>query len=294
MNVGAQVFDRSMTIQMTTPDVRSLPDAIHAVRRWQTDRSPIQLHPGDLGWNVRFGEAETAAAVRVWSGDSGILAVGFLDGPGLVRLTVDPLRRDDVRLAEELADGVDGIFPSGTASVEAPQDAVLHQVLGARGWHQGESWTPLRRNLAQPVLPVSLRVETVGADLAAARATVHRAAFPNSTFSEQRWQVMAAGTAYADARCLLGFDANGTPVAAITVWSAGAGRPGLIEPMGVHLDHRGHGYGTEITLAGALALRELGASSAIVATPSANVGAVATYRAAGFEAQTERFDRTRD
>ena len=57
---------------------------------------------------------------------------------------------------------------------------------------------------------------------------------------------------------------------------------GLLEPMGVHRDHRGHGYGTAITLAAAAALRDMGSSSAIVCTPSSNVGAVATYASSGF------------
>ena len=94
---------------------------------------------------------------------------------------------------------------------------------------------------------------------------------------------MAAGSPYADARCLLGYDDGGVPVAAATVWSAGPGRPGLLEPVGVHPDHRGHRYGTAISVAAAAALRELGSSSATVCTPSSNVGAVATYRSAGFD-----------
>ena len=61
--------------------------------------------------------------------------------------------------------------------------------------------------------------------------------------------------------------------------------PGLIEPLGVHGDHRGHGYGRSITLAAANALRELGSASALVGTPQANTAAVATYASAGFEAQ---------
>jgi ribosomal protein S18 acetylase RimI-like enzyme len=52
--------------------------------------------------------------------------------------------------------------------------------------------------------------------------------------------------------------------------------------MGVHRDHRGHGYGTAITVAAAAALRELGSSSAIVCTEGSNAGGVATYRSAGF------------
>jgi ribosomal protein S18 acetylase RimI-like enzyme len=51
----------------------------------------------------------------------------------------------------------------------------------------------------------------------------------------------------------------------------------------VHREHRGHGYGRAISLAAAAALRELGASSATVCTPTSNVGAVATYASAGYE-----------
>jgi GNAT superfamily N-acetyltransferase len=56
---------------------------------------------------------------------------------------------------------------------------------------------------------------------------------------------MAAGLPYADARRLVAYDGHGHghAVAAATVWSAGPGKPGLLEPMGVHRERRGHGYG---------------------------------------------------
>lgn len=88
---------------------------------------------------------------------------------------------------------------------------------------------------------------------------------------------------YGDARCLVGYDAQNAAVAAVTVWSAGPGRPGLIEPLGAHRDHRGHGHGRAITLAAAAGLQEMGSSSAVVCTPSANVAGVAAYVSAGFE-----------
>ena len=97
------------------------------------------------------------------------------------------------------------------------------------------------------------------------------------------WHAMAAAPPYAQARCLVGYDDSGAAVAGVTVWSAGSGRPGLLEPLGVHEDHRGHGYGTAISVAAAAALREMGASSATVCTPSSNVGAVAAYASAGFQ-----------
>jgi len=101
---------------------------------------------------------------------------------------------------------------------------------------------------------------------------------------------MTAGICYQQGRCLVGYDDDGVAVAAVTVWSAGPGRPGLLEPMGVHRDHRGCGSGTSITLAAAAALREMGSSSAIVATPTSNKGAVATYTAAGFDAAPDVTD----
>ncbi len=64
--------------------------------------------------------------------------------------------------------------------------------------------------------------------------------------------------------------------------------------MGVHRDHRGHGHGTAITVAAAAALQDLGSSSAVACTPSSNVGAVATYRSAGFRQLPERRDLCRD
>lgn len=76
----------------------------------------------------------------------------------------------------------------------------------------------------------------------------------------------------------------------MTVWSAARGRPGLLEPMGVHEEHRHRGYGRAITLAAAAALRDMGSSSALVCTPSSRTGAVATYRSAGFLRRPETHD----
>ena len=86
---------------------------------------------------------------------------------------------------------------------------------------------------------------------------MQRAAFPNSTFSVERWHTMATSSPYQRARCLVAYDSNDAAVAAVTVWSAGQGRPGLLEPLGVHRDHRGHGFGTAISVAAAAALQEL-------------------------------------
>jgi GNAT superfamily N-acetyltransferase len=260
---------------------------VRVLREWQHDGSPVQLHPGDLGWYWRFGAAATAAAVRTWSRGGQILAVGLLDGPALVRLAIAPEVERDEELARQMVADVTrperGVLPQGNAYLEARCGALFRGLLVEEGWDAYEPWTPFRRDLAQPVDAGGVRIEVTGPGSAHVRSAVQRASFDGSTFTDERWYAMAAGPPYADARCLVAFDDRDSPVAAATVWSAGPGRPGLLEPMGVHRDHRGRSYGTAITVAAAAALRELGSSSAIVCTASSNVGAVATYRSAGFQ-----------
>jgi ribosomal protein S18 acetylase RimI-like enzyme len=287
-----------MAIVLGKPGVDGLSEAVDVLREWQYDGAPMQLHPGDLGWFWRFGAEATAAAVRTWTRDRQVLAVGLLDGPGLLRLTIAPDAQREEELAQQLvADVTDpkrGVLTEGKVNVEAPTGALIQDLLFEVGWDTDDPWTPLRRGLTEPVEDPGVRTEVVGPEQAHGRTAVQRASFERSTFTDERWHAMAAGLPYADARCLLAYDDQGNAVAAVTVWPAGPGKPGLLEPMGVHRDHRGHGYGKTITLAAAAALQELGSSSAIVCTPSANVGAVATYKSAGFQQLPEVRDHYRD
>ncbi|MFB4195968.1 GNAT family N-acetyltransferase [Streptomyces carpaticus] len=287
-----------MTIALRTPGVDDLTGVLAVLRQWQDDAAPPQLHPGDLGWFWRFGAPATAGAVRTWHRDGRIIALGLLDGPRLFRMTLAPDAHRDTelarRLAEDLAGPERGVLGAGLAAVEAPESTLVHAALAERGWHRDEPWTPLRRDLTAPVPDPGVRIEVAGPGRAGERTALQRAAFDSSSFTEARWRAMAAGPAYTDGRCLVAYDKGGTAVAAATVWSAGPGRPGLLEPMGVHPDHRRRGHGRAITLAAAAALRALGAASAFVSTPAANTAAVATYTAAGFRALPATRDSRRD
>ncbi|MEV6978095.1 GNAT family N-acetyltransferase [Kitasatospora sp. NPDC093806] len=286
-----------MTIVLGTPTVDAVHEAMGALREWQSDGAPMQLHPGDVGWYHRLGAAETAAVVRTWSRDGRVLAAGLLDSPTLLRMTVAPDAFRDEGLARRLVEDVSlperGVLPDGAVSIEAPLGLLLHDLLTEEGWGVDEPWTPLFRDLAEPVEAPGVRIESIGPEQAQDFADVLRSAFATSRPTPEYWHGMSAGPYFADARCLGAYDDQGGPAAVVTVWSAGPGKPGLIEPMGVHEHHRGRGYGRAITLAGAAALRELGSSSVRVCTPSANAAAVATYRAAGFEERPQITDRTR-
>ena len=275
-----------MAISLQTPTPASLDEVAEAVASWQHHGGPVQLHPGDLGWHWRLGAEELAGAVRVWRHDGHILAVGLLDGVGLIRMALAPSTDQDYAFASQLicdlSDPARGVLPAGPGIVEARFGAAFRDLLDDSGWVADEPWAPLCRALTDEVEDPDLRIEVVDTHNAAERVAVQRASFPNSTFTVERWHAMAAASPYRRARCLLGYDAHGHAVAAVTVWSAGPGRPGLLEPLGVHCDHRGHGYGTAISVAAAAALRDMGASRATVCTPSSNVAAVATYASAGF------------
>ncbi|MGC9497510.1 GNAT family N-acetyltransferase [Streptomyces sp. WG7] len=286
-----------MVTVLSEPGVDGLGEAVGVLREWQHEGAPMQLHPGDLGWFWRWGAEATAAAVRTWSRGGQILAVGLLDGPGLLRLTIAPDAQLDEELAWQLVADVTeperGVLPEGKANIEAPKGALVQDLLSEEGWDTDEPWTPLRRDLTKPVNDPAVRIEVIGPEQAHVFTAVHRSAFDGSGFTHEHWHAMAAGLPYADARCLVAYDDRGNAVAAVTVWSAGPGRPGLLEPMGVHREHRRQGYGEAISVAAAAALRERGSSSAIVCTPSSNVGAVATYKSAGFQQRDEVRDRHR-
>ena len=291
------MLDHPVTIELMTPEPGDLHDTLRALSAWQHEGSPVQLHPGDLGWNQGFGADALAAALRTWTREGEVVALGLLDDPRLVRLAAAPSVWHDAELADRLVADLStperGVLPPGSVAVEARFGGTVRERLLADGWVPHEPWAPLLRSLAEPVEDCGRRVQIVDpgdADAIATRVAVHRAAFERSTFTAERWQAMASGPAYADARCLVVHDADDVPVAAATVWSAGPGRPGLIEPLGVHCEHRGRGHGVAVTVAAASVLQEMGITSVTVCTPSANVGGVATYVRAGFT----RADDSRD
>jgi GNAT superfamily N-acetyltransferase len=286
-----------VTIELSTPSVDQLGEVVAALRDWQDEARPTQVHPGDLGWYWWRGSEAMAAALRTWRGDGELLAIGFLDGPDVLRATVAPAAwRDDAiadRIADDAADPERGVLPAGEVSVEAPNTSRLQERLSEAGWAAGEPWSPLRRNLTEPIEPPAMRVDIVAQGQESAFTAVHRSAWGNERFTDELWGAMAAGIPFADGRCLLGYDDQGVPGAGATVWSAGPGRPGLLEPVGVHADHRGHGYGRMISVAAAAELQKLGSSSAEVCTLTSLTTAVATYRSAGFTPLPQRLDRIR-
>src|SRR5690606_21460086 len=134
-----------MTIVLGAPGVDGLGGVAGVLREWQYEGAPVQLHPGDLGWFWRFGAEATAAAVRTWSRAGRILAVGLLDGPGLVRLAIAPDARQDEELARRLADDMTGraVLPEGKAQADASMSPPGQDLPSYRDYTDVTPWPPL-------------------------------------------------------------------------------------------------------------------------------------------------------
>jgi GNAT superfamily N-acetyltransferase len=240
----------------------------------------------------------TAEHLRLWARDGSTMAIGLLDS-GVLRLAITPDAVFDDDLANEIAADLDdprsGVIPTGQSVIEARGAHALSRLLKEKGWADDEPWTPLTLSLEENRAPegrsrrADLRVESVATDAAEQWISVHWSAFKSVPLDAdtrkrlaQRWEAMRTGPASALGHHLIGYDRDDRPVAITSVWTAGAGRPGLIEPLGVHRDHHGHGYGVAITDAGTRLLREAGASSAVVVAENSNSAALSTYLAAGF------------
>jgi ribosomal protein S18 acetylase RimI-like enzyme len=247
--------------------------ALRALSEWMpADAPPGGLHPGDVGWQLRFADA----TFLLWTDGATPVAVGFFDGP-VLRVTAAPGADPDA-----LAADAEGLFEARhTAS----------DVLPIPGWvvDQEEPWLVL----SWAPRPVNGRAVPVGEAEAADRALIQRSSFAGSVFSAEHWHTMKRSPAGGLAVERLVRTPAGEPAAAATGWFAGRGRCGLLEPVATHPDHRGHGYGRDAVLGVCAALVERGASAVAVVTPASLVPAVALYRSAGFTVLREHRDWVR-
>ncbi|WP_329155615.1 GNAT family N-acetyltransferase [Streptomyces anulatus] len=259
--------------------------ALRALRAWTPPDAPAgSLHPGDVGWLLRRDDAtvflwtaaRTSEPSAADAAKAAPVAVGFLDGP-VLRVTAAP----DADLGALAADAEDLLVPGNDATDGLP----------VPGWVPDTeepwlvfSWTPE---------PVSSRAVEVTESDTADRALVHRAAFTGSTLTADHWHTMKKSPAGPLAVEALVRTPAGEPAAAATGWFGGVGRCGLLEPVGTHADHRGHGYGRDAVRGACAALADRGASAVAVLTPASNEAAVALYESAGFTVVRENHDWTR-
>lgn len=238
-----------------------------------------QLHPGDIGWFMRFEDDQLRDSLFWWDFDGEIAAAALYDGS--LRTAVDPRYALDVDLAEAMAELA---LRRDISAVDAqPGACALRPVLAGFGYEPDldSQWLHLFRSL-RPGVVVDADVRTVTDEAVAEdRVAAHRAAFAPSTYTLDRWRLLAGGPAYRPELDLVVY-ADGAPAAVATAWSAGEGRCGLIEPVGTDPAFRGRGLGGAAVRAACSRLSAAGASGVAVWTPARNAAGAALYRGCGF------------
>lgn len=257
---------------------------VEALAAWQpVDGCGGALHPGDVGWFLRFEDEVVERSLWAWRDpDDRVVAVGLFDDPSVLRTAVAPPLLSDPVLARSMSEHADARLAEGAAYLDAPAEALLRSLLVADGWALDEdAWVLLYRGLGgQDAAVVAPGVAPVAGN-ARERVDVQRAAFAGSTFTLDRWRLMAAGPGYDGRLDLVARDEDGVAVAGGTAWSAGPGRCGLLEPVGARRDRSRQGHGRRVVSAACAALARLGACGVAVWTPKSNVAALGLYRSAG-------------
>lgn len=258
---------------------------VDCLRSWQPEGCyAAVLHAGDVGWQLRLDDDVVESSLILVRDGADPVAVAIVDGPSLLRPAIRPDRVYDLGIAEVLAEIADAAPRTDEAWCEAPSGSALRSLLSARGWRlDPDPWAVLYKPLsavdgeyADP-LTGPLRHDKDIAD----RVEVQRSAFTGSTFTVPRWRQMASGPGYDPSLDLLRRDAAKVPVAAATGWSAGTGKSGILEPVGVQRDVAGRGHGKAVSMAVIAALARAGASGVTVHTPMSNPAAIRTYEGCG-------------
>src|SRR5690606_603536 len=113
-----------MAIDLATPELEQLREAVRQLASWQRTGAPLQRHPGDGGWFWRLGARRAADAVRTCHAAGRLAAIGLLDGADQLRVTTAPELRADARLADAMAADIvhpeRGVLPTGPVAVEVP------------------------------------------------------------------------------------------------------------------------------------------------------------------------------
>jgi ribosomal protein S18 acetylase RimI-like enzyme len=275
-----------VTLHLAQVPRRSVGRVIDALAAWSPPGCyAAGLHPGDVGWQLKTDDPELEESLVLVTDDSEEVAVALFDAPDAVRVAVRPDRVHDLAVAASIADLAEARVPAARPCwVDVTPETALRSTLSARGWVLGsEPWAALYKALGEgdgrPADSWSRPLDTE--DDIAGRVAVQRSAFQRSTFTVERWHQMAAGPGYDSSLDLLRRTPDGAPAAAATGWSAGPGRCGILEPVGTHPDHAGHGHGRAVSLAVIAALARRGASGVTVHTPLSNAVAVRAYESCG-------------
>jgi GNAT superfamily N-acetyltransferase len=244
-------------------------------RHWTPDS---HWHIGDLAWQSPSLAGRT---VELWSGPDGeIDAWAVVSPPGLLELQATPNRVDDVLswFAEGRGERTVTAMDSDKALVAALMNSGYREVDEPYFRH---CLRQLDRELTAAQLPGGYRVRAVRPDEMAERAAVHRAAWRpkwlgalqvppvdlgdgESGMTTERYASIAETWPYRSDLDQVVEAPDGSLAASALGWYDEVNRVGLLEPVGTDPRHARKGLGAAVSLACLGAMRDAGATLAVV------------------------------
>lgn len=258
------------------------PDDLVAMQRmcsrlWTPD---ARFHVGQLAWSRYFQPVDPAAtgpeeAISLWRVSGEVVGFGWAESPDWLELQVDPARPE---VADEVLDWFEEWSDADEQSVITMEGDVCESALAAAGfapdrggWHfthhllDLDVLDPLDALEGRPVDGYAFR--HVEPDEADARAACHATSWSDvgpSRVTGGSYRTLMDAWPYRSDLDWVAVDGTGEMVASALVWLDPAHGAGLVEPVGCVPEHRGRGLAGAVTVAALLALRDLGATTAVV------------------------------
>ncbi len=252
-----------------------------------------RFHIGDLAWqrSEAGGGEEAKWRTALWEANDRVVGWGWLHLPGHLYVAARP---DKPEVAREIFAWFEREAEGEVLSVDV-LDTEVHftSTLREGGYIQRETGPfglhtrlDLARIPAKPLLPTGLKPMSMQAcEDVHRRVEAHRAAWHPSAMTDAKYGRVISNWPYRRELDWMIEVADGRFVANCCIWFDEENRVGLLEPVGVDPGFRRQGLATAVCLHALHALRELGATQAIV-TPRGDDGYPFTkplYLGMGFE-----------
>ncbi|MEU5877788.1 GNAT family N-acetyltransferase [Spirillospora sp. NPDC047279] len=252
---------------------------------------PSRWHVGDLAWTwYQYSGREDEWRTALWEHDGRAVAWAWAKPAGrFLNLQLDPAHPD---LADDVlswfAELTEGPGPR-TVKVLDDEQAVI-DALAAHGYRERTDrgfFLHLGRSLAElpePEVPDGYTLRQVGPEDAAARAAVHRAAFPAARATAGSYRDVMNAWPYRHDLDWLVTAPDGSPASFCLVWLDEATGAAILEPVGTAPGHLRRGLASAAILAALRTARDLGAETARVCVLGhfGNPPALAAYTSVGF------------
>jgi ribosomal protein S18 acetylase RimI-like enzyme len=257
---------------------------------WLGGSEHVGATPAAIEWWYALAHPEPLGEhLRLWSDDGEPVAWSWHEPPELEWhvWTGDDTRDAEVFAAivdaalDEASDGEVGVFA-------ADDDAASTATLRGRGfkpagrqltqWHHvpGDPLAPAR-------LPDGYRIRGLrGPEEFAARVELHRAAFPASRLTVEKYERLLTVPHYRLEDDLVVEAPDGSLAAYALAWWDPHGRVGELEPVGTHPDEQRRGLSRAVVTAAVERLHDRGATVVQVYSDAAEAPAEALYAAVGF------------